>query len=316
MNVLHLSDTQLSGSPIRIVEVLNKYTPVKARHITWSVGSKDRPWRRYRADLVGSVMQKDELLAHLEWADVVHYHNRWKRQSIFQHLGIEPPKKPGVIQIHSPRESEDFSEETKSGLPIAVIAQYHPRQWVGEMRYLLPNVVDITHPEFVRTVPPLRNAPVLSYAPSSWNGKGWDDKSYRDIAPGLKRMHLAHEIYFQLIIAQPYEKVIEMKRNADIGIDEVSTGSYHLSSLEFLAMGIPCFANIDKMTFDTIKQMTGCERLPWIVANKGTFRHTLDKIIRDKSWQDLGAESLAWMKKYWAPELLAKHYTDMYGELA
>ena len=35
MNILHLSDTTLSGSPIRLVRMLNKYTEHEARHIVW-----------------------------------------------------------------------------------------------------------------------------------------------------------------------------------------------------------------------------------------------------------------------------------------
>lgn len=317
MKILHLSDTPLSGAPIRIVELLRKYTPHEAHHIVWDNVPKSQPWRKYRIDMVGSVMRQEELADWFGWADVIHYHNRFARQKIFNALGngFGPPKVPSVIQIHSPRESEDFSEELASGLPLAIVGQYHPRQWMKELTYIVPNVVDIHHPEFKRELPPLRPAPVVSYSPSSCNGRGWDDKSYSVVAPLMKRLHLAGRVYFQLIIQQPYEKVIEMKRNADIGIDEVSTGSYHLSSLEFLAMGIPCFANVDQLTFDIIKKMTGATKLPWIIANKVDFPTVFGNVLREKKWQELGAASREWMEKYWTPEFLSKQYVDMYEDL-
>lgn len=318
MKVLHLSDTPLSGAPIRIVELLNNHSQgkVQARHICWDLSTSSQPWRRYRTDMLGSEMQHDQLMHWLEWADVYHFHNRWARQKIFARLGLDRPKyKKSVIQIHSPRESESFAQELESKIPLAIVGQYHPRQWLNELTYIVPNVVDITHPEFKRNVPPLRPAPVISYAPSSTAGKGWDDKSYGDVAPLLKRMHLAQEIYFQLIIKQPYEKVVEMKRNADIGIDEISTGSYHLSSLEYLALGIPCFANVDKLTADIVKKMTGSTTLPWIVANKNTFKNMLLKLIKDQSWQDLGAQSRQWMELFWNPESLVEQYVEMYEDL-
>jgi len=315
VNVLHLSDSPLSGAPIRIVELLNKYSQFKARHIVWDNIPRSQPWRRYRTDLRGRDLTADQLHEWLDWADVLHFHNRWKRQEIFKFLKQAPPKKPGVIQIHSPRESEGFLEEAASGLPLAIVGQYHPRQWLKEMRYIVPNVVDVNSVEYDYPKRPLRKSPVVSYAPSNCNGKGWDSKSYLDVSPILKRMHLANIIYYQLIIQQPHEKVIEMKRNADIGIDEITTGSYHISSLEYLALGIPCFANVDKMTFDVIRQMTGCESLPWIIANPGNFKMKLDKIIKEQSWQELGEQSRIWMEKYWAPERLVEQYMQMYEDL-
>jgi hypothetical protein len=264
--------------------------------------------------MVGSVMQQAELVYWLNWADVIHYHNRWKRQEIFKHAGFTSVKKE-VIQIHSPRESEDFSQEIESGVPLAIVAQYHPRQWLNELTYIVPNVVDINHDEFKRDVPPLRPMPVVSYSPSNATGKGWDDKSYGVVSPLLKRKALAQEIYYQLIWQQPYEKMIEMKRNADIGVDEISTGSYHLSSLEFLAMGIPVFANVDKLTHEVLKKMTGCDRLPWLIANPATFKTELDRVIKERSWQTLGLQSRQWMERFWNPEFLVKQYVEMYEDL-
>lgn len=315
MKVLHLSDTPLSGAPIRIVELLNKYGvgAVEARHIVWQARSPAQPWRRYRTDMDGNCLTADEVRHWLDWADIIHYHNRWKRQMIF---GVhDVPAKKGVIQIHSPRESEDFGQELESGLPLAIVAQYHPRQWLKELTYIVPNVVDIAHEEFARTVPPLRKSPIVSYAPSNCNGTGWDNKSYGDVAPILKRMHLAQTIYFQLIFQQPYEKMVEIKRNADIAIDEISTGSYHLSSLEYLAMGIPCFANVDQITFNVLKEMTGCTTLPWVIANKNNFKTRLDQIVKDQSWQDLGRKSREWMEMFWYPERLVRQYMEMYEDL-
>lgn len=312
MKILHLSDTQLSGSPIRIVDLLNEHSDVSARHIVWD---PTHNFRAFKIDMVGSTMRADELQSWLDWADVIHYHNRWKRQKIFKLLNIDPPKKPGVIQIHSPRNSEDFSEEIASQLPIACVAQYHVRQWQGLCEFIVPNVVDITAAEYVREAPPMRTWPVVSYAPSNWNAKGWDDKSYSVVAPILKKMARDHAIYAQVITNSSHQQTMLLKRSADIGIDEISTGSYHLSSLEYLALGIPCFANIDAETFKVICDVSGCDRVPWILANKTNFQGKLMQIAKEKSWQSLGKDSRTWMESYWSPTLLCGHYIAMYQEL-
>jgi len=312
LKVLHLSDTQLSGAPIRISNLLNKHSDIKSRHIVWNT---KHAFRSFARDMVGVSMQKDELRHWLAWADVVHYHNRWKRLEIFKALGEAPPKKPSVIQMHSPRASEDFSEEIASQLPIAVVGQYQPRQWTGILEYIVPNVVDLTDPEYNRELPAEKTWPIVSYAPSNWNCKDWDRKSYPVVSPILKRLVRDKAIYSQVITNQPHDQTMILKRAADIGIDEVSTGSYHLSSLEYLALGIPCFANIDTLTYKVLTDLTGCDKLPWLLANEQTFGSKLVKVIQDKNWRELGAEARAWMERYWAPEALVSHYKSMYDDL-
>lgn len=312
MKVLHLSDTQLSGSPIRIVDLLNAHSDIEARHIVWD---PHHAFRSFKLDMVGVTLRRDELQSWLDWADVIHYHNRWKRQKIFGALNAAPPKKPSVIQMHSPRESEDFAEELASQLPIAVIAQYHVRQWEKVLEYIVPNVVDITAPEYTRDLPPMRTMPVVSYAPSNWNAKGWDCKSYHIVAPALKRLLKSGYVYPQIITNMAHQRTMLLKRGADIGVDEVSTGSYHLSSLEYLSLSIPCFANIDVQTAKVLKDLTGSDTLPWLIANQTSFQNKLMKVVRDKNWQELGTAARDWMEKFWSPDILVDHYKAMYDDL-
>lgn len=312
MNILHLSDSTLSGSPIRIVDLINKYSEHRARHIVWD---EKTGFRTFKTDLVGPKMAREEIEGFFGWADVIHYHNRWKRQKIFSTHHLAPPGKPSVIQVHSPRETEGFHEEERSGLPIAVIAQYHVRQW-PTASYIVPNVVDIYDSAYQREPIPDRKIPVISYAPSNCNSKGWDDKGYAVVAPFLKRLHLNNVVYFQLINQKPHDVAMTLKRGADIGIDEVVTGSYHLSSLEYLSLGVPCFAHIDDQTKKVLQELTGAAELPWIEANRGNFQSTLLKVVREKSWKALGDMSRTWMEKHWSPEFLVGQYIEMYEDLA
>lgn len=321
MKILHLSDTTLSGSPIRINDLINKWGKddnVESRHIVWE---PTMGYRTFKTDMVGKTMSRGELRRWIyEWADVIHYHNRWRRQSVFHYLGdgtvIAPPKKPSVIQIHSPRLSENFVDEVSSGLPLAIIAQYHVREW-PEASYVVPNVVDISDPEYdlghKETAP--KGLPVVSYAPSNTNAGGWDNKGYGQVVPVLKKLRLSQQIYFQLIHQLPHSKVMELKKNASIGIDEIVTGSYHLSSLEYLGLGVPCFANVDSQTCDVVKKLTGCTTLPWVKANKDSFEPVLRRMLCEKSYTAYGKQSREWMDKYWAPAKLCAHYVEMYKNL-
>ena len=106
-----------------------------------------------------------------------------------------------------------------------------------------------------------------------------------------------------------------LKQGADIGIDEIVTGSYHMSSLEYLGLGVACFANLDEQTEKVVKDLTGATELPWIKANKITFEETLRKLVVEKSWPELGMRSRGWMETYWNPKALVSHYNEVYSDL-
>lgn len=311
MRILHLSDTPLSGAPLRLSNLLKKHNEdIMSAHITWTdrVGYRD-----FGYDLLGSRMEKEELEYLIyEWADIIHYHNRWKRQEVFKHLGKWPPKKPSVIQIHSPRFSENFLEEVNSGIPIAVIAQYHVREW-PELSYIVPNVVDIT--EIAPLKRPAGLIPKISFAPSNTTCTGWDNKGYHEVMKILKPMKHSAGINLDLINQRPFSETIERKANADLGIDEIVTGSYHLSGLEYLALGIGCFSGIDSQTEKVLKDLTGCDHQPFIKATPSSFKRVLERILIDRTWHGLGDSAREWMEKYWSPRILSDHYINMYRSL-
>jgi hypothetical protein len=311
MKILHLSDTTLSGAPGRLSETYNKYSGHESRHIVWHKVIYNRV---FKYDMCSKEMTYDEVRKWLDWADVIHYHNRYARQEIFKNNGIKPPKKPSVIQIHSPRQSEDFSEELKSGLPIAVIAQYHVRQW-PELRFIVPNVVDIFDPSHMPVERPHRIMPIISYAPSSPAGRGWDNKSYTTVSPVMRRMSINREIIYQRIASIPHSECLKLKQVSDVGIDEVSTGSYHMSSLEYLSMGVATFSGIDEDCQKVVKDLTGADWLPWIISSEKNFKADLITTIRTKSYREIGAKSREWMEKYWNPVQVCDYFTELYKRL-
>lgn len=324
MRILHLSDTGLSGSPIRISQLLDK-KGISSKHICWldRVG-----YRVYDVDVVGSKASPEELRYLIyEWATHIHYHNRWKRQEVFKALRSEPPKKPSVIQIHSPRDSEDFSEEVKSRIPLAVIAQYHVRQW-PDLRFIVPNVVDIERPEYEpmasrigrlspsQVIASLRPRPTISYAPSNTNATGWNDKGYNVVNPVLKRMRMNHEIIYDLIQGKPFKDTMRMKSFASLGVDDIVSGSYHLSALEYLALGVGCVDHLDALTEKVLKDITGAEKTPFIDATKDSFERVVKTILKEDSFAEEGKKARAWMETYWSPDILADHYRRMYHEIS
>lgn len=312
MKILHLSDTQLSGSPDRIVKLINKYTDHEARHLVWNPKARSR---KHPVDIKSIDLSYDEVSERLDWADIIHFHNRWQRQEVLDYHGFIPPKKPSVIQIHSPRESEDFSEELASGIPLAIVGQYQPRQWEKELTFIVPNVVDIHSPDMMPTDRGDHERAFVSFAPSSTNGHGWDDKGHGWTNPILKRWKLEGYINYKLIHSIPWDEAMIIKQGSDIGIDEMQTGSYHLSGLEYLSMGVATYCHTDEKTEAVIKDMTGASYLPWINCTKETFKPHISDLINSKGYEEVGRLSRVWMEEYWSPEFLVKSYMDMYEKL-
>ena len=310
MKVLHLSDTTLSGAPGRLSNVFDKYSGHESRHLVWDVIPNGRV---FEYDLCSATMNRGDIIDWLDWADIIHYHNRYERQNIFKAHNITPPNKPSLIQIHSPRESENFKPELESGIPIAVIAQYHVRQW-PELRFIVPNVVDIYDPTHM---PGDRSEKLtVAYSPSSPTGKGWDNKSYNVVAPILRRMYLNREIQYLRIAGLPHTECLKLKQVAHIGIDEVSTGSYHMSSLEFLSMGVATLCGIDTQCEKVIKDLTGADWLPWVVSNEIKFKEDINRLVKNKDeCIEIGLKARQWVETYWNPKDTAKYFLDLYTKL-
>jgi hypothetical protein len=322
-NILHLSDTPLSGSPIRITQLTNKYSEkYRARHIVFNKRVRNR---LFDVDIAGAEITKEEFIDRINWADVIHYHNRWKRQEIFARFGMTPPDKPSVIQMHSPRDSEDFREELDSKVPLAIVAQYQPREW-PELNYIVPNVVDIWDERMLprkgfdglpyfssRELP--RKTPIISYTPSNVTAKNWDDKGYNLVMPILQNLKKEGKVILQVVTDKPHAEALLLKKSGDVGIDEIATGSYHLSGLEYVAMGIPCICNLDGYTLKTLRDVSGSDTTPFSLANRDNFNGVIRSLLTSNEHIYAGQKARMWMEKYWNPAALLKHYEEMYQDL-
>ena len=318
MRVLHLSDTTLSGAPGNLARLWNKYSGDVGRHMVWNRIPPEQKWRIFPVDLVGSEMDRQEVVDEIARADILHFHNRYLRQKCFFNdpsIWKIAQRKPCVIQMQSPRGSEDFTQELASTRPISVVAQYQVREW-PEAEYIVPNVVDIFDPAYMpRERTQLHETPVVCYSPSNFNATGRDDKGYGYTAKLMKQMAIDHQIKSQIITSRPHADVMTLKRCADIGIDEIATGSYHMSSLEFLSLGVACIASIDHLTFRAINKITGVGHIPWVVAERHTLATELRRIINHHEYKVKGLESREWMEKYWQPRRLCQIYREMYEAL-
>ncbi|MCJ7521760.1 MAG: hypothetical protein MUP21_06055 [Dehalococcoidia bacterium] len=265
---------------------------------------------------MAETMPQDELRYWIgEWADAIHYHDSWLKSKILRRLQVKVPNKPSLIQIHTRRAwLEDFGPALGAKVPLALTAEVDRGDW-PEADYVVPSAIDITEPCYC---PPNRQRqphPTVSHAPSNWAARGWEGDSFKAVNPILTELRDGGDIYYQLIVKRPHREVLALKRHSDIGVDEILTGTYGFSSLEYLSLGVPCFADIGPSTNDAIKELTGATELPWLAGGAGVLRKNLGELVRSKMWQVYGERSRLWMETYWKPETLVNHYLEMYRSL-
>ena len=126
---------------------------------------------------------------------------------------------------------------------------------------------------------------------------------------------MKQKIVYEYIIKKPFLDAMAVKRRCNIGIDEFVTGSYHMSSLEFLATGCATIAQLDEKTQACIKQVTGASELPWINIKPHEFESTMNSLISSGSHVEIGKESRKWMERYYNPAFLVDIFNEMYEKI-
>lgn len=306
MKVLHLCDSALSGAPYRLMQV-QRLGGLDARHVLF-------PDPAAREDYPHDVAADGDpgLIADLlAAADVVHYHNRWRRSEIF---ALHPwawelvRRKPAVIQFHSPRDGEDFEEALREpSLLKLVVAQYHVR-FYPECRPV-PNAVPIDDP-LHRPLGRYNDPPVVAFTPQKCGREGWHDKG---CAPTLEVLRRGFRHRF--VTGASWREAMELRAACDIAIDEIVTGSYHLCSLEALSQGLATVAGLDAQTVDALERVTGTREHPWIVARPETLERELACLVEDAGYlRDRREAARRYMERYWSPAAVTAQFRAVYEE--
>ena len=322
MKIVHLTENPIAGAPLNLSRCLNKYqgSRVSSRHIAQSDRNENRIFGQ---DIIIDSTPYHELRQVLEQADVIHFHNFYKNQHLFRKhpdLWEVVMGKKRVWQVHSQRSISwvrltDALEDPH--MKKLVIGQYHPREW-PECE-VVPNIIDIWDERLMPDWSVKNEKPRVVYSPSRINCTGWDNKSYTEVLPALQELVDAQIITAEVIHDTPYDECLSRRKKADIGIDEISTGSYHLTSLENLSLGLVTIAGLDRIQIRTLCDLVGCleESLPWVIANPKNLEGKILETITDKNERLhlKRTRSRDWMMKYWDPGITTRRFVDIYERM-
>ena len=108
------------------------------------------------------------------------------------------------------------------------------------------------------------------------------------------------EIETDTIENTTHKECLRRKNRCHIIFDHMQ-GYYGISSLESLSQGKSVIAGLDEWNIICIKEFTGADELPWVIArNQDQLEDKLDKLIPDGDLRNnIGMKSRRFMENYW-----------------
>jgi len=310
MNILHLTNTLMAGSPVHLSGIINKYTEHNSKCVVRRkfTGSKQRNLS-WNYDYIGPTHK--ELSYLIDWCDIVHFHGK--------KYPIDIKGKPSLLQYHSePRGYKIGSTDIEFKGRKLVIAQYHPR-FFGDDCTIVPNLIDIWDDIYTANLENKSKDVIKIFFSWASNIKGtWSDKAVDSVIAILNRIKAERKgsVHIVTLTNTSYNKCIEEKRKADIVIGDCNTGSYHLSSLEGCAVGALTLNNSDSITLKYMRSVSNISTHPFVLTDVNNLYNKIMFYLDHRA--KLMAEQLRsrnWMEKFWDPKKLVTLFISKYSEI-
>jgi len=332
LRVVHLSLTPLAGSPIRIVNGLNRFSKIQARLIVLDPAGYGA--RTFENDLIWNC-HREESLALLQDCDIIHLHHYFDlsgNQFGIDLTELERAGKRFIRQFHSTpgflaRRLYDgdlrvADEMVHSPIPQLVIPHY-PERYFPRAR-VVPQILPL-HETPYTPLEPKAEHPTIVYTPSvalsAWFSENpecrFETKGLPETCALLERLTASVKgTSYSIVQDTPHDVCLAERRRGHIAIDEMVSGSCHLCSFEALAQGLPTFAYLDPRTLRVLADLTGSADHPWMNFKLEDAEQPLKTLLLDADLRrEIGAHSRAWMERHWHPRDMVQHYVRAYQDL-
>jgi hypothetical protein len=320
MNIVHISETPVAGSPGNIVAALNRTVTLHARHVVFNSAAYGA--RRFACDIDWQ-SQPAQALEAIEHADVIHLHQYFSLENTF---GADFKRlldgKKLIRQFHSApdlwtaKRPELLDEILHEPIPHLVIAQ-GPERFYPHAR-VVPNLVPLHDTRYLPG-PESDGLPLVVFSPSgktsAWR-KRWETKGVPQTLRLLRKFERAGLCRVQLIIDMPHDACLRIKQSAAVAVDECVTGNYHLSGLEALSQGKPTLGYLDERVQSQLRHLTGAIDLPWVNVRLEEAAAPLRDLLQDPALRaEVGRASRAWMERFYDEQTLVEVYQQAYRDL-
>lgn len=324
MNVVHLSLTPLAGAPIRLVKALNRFTDFNSVLVNYNPSAYGT--RTYDEDVVFSKNPEYSRKLIIS-ADIIHCHHWFDLHD--NPFGVDISKKLVVRHFHSApafianHAGIDINQVIFDPLPQLVVAQFQERLY--PFARPVPNLIDFSQIDRVLELThPLKTEDerelTIMYSPTTGTSalsERWDTKGAPETEALLKQfLGEGNAIRIDRVTDSPLFETLQRRATADLVIDEMVTGSYHLSGLESLALGKPTLGYLDQRMIAVLVRLTGSDSLPWVNVHLSELLPLLDIFVNNRQLiKMVGDYSKKWMRQYWNEADLVSHYEAVYRDI-
>lgn len=316
MKVVSFSATPLAGAPIRVAQCAALHDNVETRHVDLE------RWGIFPHDHVHS--EDPEYTRQLvEEADVLHFYNTVHLDTtLFSGINFRDwlDKKAMVWHFQSTTmlvarlAGISLADIHESPVPKIVIAQYPER--------FLPEARVVRNPVFLHAAEyqPRSDCNIdVSFAPtktcSAWHDR-WNTKGMPETVASLVRLSKSTGAACKVIHNCTLEETLKIKRQSRIVLDDLVTGSYHLSALEGLAMGKLVCTYLDQRTDYVMRQVSGSNRIPFVNVRVEDIFRVLEYLMTDPvAVRQIGEENRSWMEEHWSEYKIADEFQTLYRML-
>lgn len=318
MNILMITDNDPAGMGIAFTNAINRFSEHTCRLIT----SAEKYGLGYETDIHLPDINDDDFdeVAHLlETADIIHFHVLRDENSHLGPLVIKDFIK-GKKLLHHHHGHPDYIlnaaafNEKYRRLKRKVIVSTPDLLKVAQNATWVPNLVPINDaaflPRYDRTLP--RDRLRVCQAPTRKYHK--HTAVFQSVMNKLAQKHPHLETL--IIEKTPYLQCLKIKRTCNIVFDHMR-GWFGITSLESLSQGKPVVAGLDDFNIHCIKDFSGSNDLPWVIArSEDALLRELDGLIQDPGRRDaIGRESRRFMTRCWSERHILDRLMDIYDNL-
>lgn len=320
MKIIHFSITPLAGAPLRLVKAINASTGHEARLIDLRCyGAED-----FGQDVVFSE-EKDRAIELANEADIIHLHNYLYYDSRqFAPIDFWELRRKGklfVRQFHSDPSlvarvmGTTQAELLVQDIPGLVVAQFQERKYPHCM--VVPNVIPENYPLYIPSEADpefdIFFGPTLTIG--AWDAR-WNTKGMPETEQIIASVCRKNGAKYKLMHKTPLGQALTAKRSSRIVVDEMVTGSYHISGIEGLSQGKPVLSYLDDRARWMMSHFSGTDLCPFINVRMEDAYTVLDYLLtHPDEVNEIGRESRVFVENHWSQKKLIKHFQEVYEKL-
>lgn len=318
MKILMITDNDPAGMGIAFCNAINRYSEHSCRLIT----TQERYGIDFEKDIHLPDIEDDdfgEVEQLLKDADIFHFHMLRDENSHLGPLVIRDYIKGKKILHHHHGHPDylinaDAYNAKYRRLNRKVIVSTPDLLHVAEKAIWVPNLVPINDVQFLPRHENTLSDEKIRVCQSPTRKFHKHTNEFKDVMRDLEKSHDHLETI--IIEKTPYFECLRIKRSCHIVFDHMR-GWFGIASLESLSHGKPVIAGLDEWNIKCIKEFTGSDKLPWVIANnKDGLFNVIESLIIDKNKRlEIGEYSRTFMETYWCEQIVLKSLLDVYATL-